>query len=312
MRIASVTMIGRFPHGIGLHVRNLRWALSGRDHSVIVTFGSYIEQLGLRSDDRVTYIACGEPGDPRRFFPFWKEFPRIVRDRGIDPEWFLFMEQDIWFHAPIEGDPPPGAGEIRAFLPPSEVYHAVLRGGELYHPRVWEGANLVHGPLVHRAIDYGIDFSGHADLFIRADKEDWDRRAGGTISLREYERPDTMDEFTLYCALVEGTRMTHSPRAAHLQGPEALHRLSPEIYEGCGAEKLGRVADQWRDYMCASAAVAVYYIAGNWDREADWRRIQRRYRPEFRSLIPSAREWMEPREYERLERVVAGFSAGPG
>ena len=37
LRIASVTMVGQFPDGIDLHVRNLRWALTPADHIFIVT-----------------------------------------------------------------------------------------------------------------------------------------------------------------------------------------------------------------------------------------------------------------------------------
>jgi hypothetical protein len=246
----------------------------------------------------------------RTFVPFWREFPRIVRERGIDPEWFLFMEQDIWFYQPIRDDLPPGPGQIRSHLPLITDYHSLLLDSkELYHPRVWEGGMLFHGPLVHRAVDFGIDFSAHGNWFIRKDKPYWDRLAGGTLRFGLYEHWDTMDEFTLYCALVEGTRVAHCPRAVHLQGPEGLHRCQPELYHWHGAEQLQQLGEEWRRYYCIYGALAVYFIAGNWQGEADWKRMQPDYKEAFKLLMRSAGAWMRPEEYERLGKVVVGSLA---
>lgn len=309
MRIASITMVGQFPDGIDLHARNLRWARSDRDHSFIVTFGSFIKTHNLRSDERTTYIECGECKNIQTFFPFWREFPRIVREQCIDPEWFLFMEQDIWFYEKILEYPLPNASEIRSYLPLQNHYHSVMINGHLYHPRVWEGSNLVCGRLVRRAIGFGVDFSGHANWFINKDREYWEQQVGGVLSMGQYGLPDTMDEFTLYCALVEKTRVAYCSGAVHLQGPEALHRYNPELYGADDIEEatLHAVSERWQSYFSVYAALAVYFIAGIWKQEADWKRIQRRYRPEFEKLILFAKEWMKTEEYERLQKVVVGF-----
>jgi hypothetical protein len=298
-------MVGQFPHGIDLHVRNLQWALSEDDHSYIVTPGSFIKDFNLRNSDRVTFIPFGERHDIRTWLPFWAEFPNILRGHGIDAPWVLLMEQDIWFYLKIKDDPPPGPKEIRSHLPLSTDYHAVLRDNELYHPRVWEGGILVHRPLLLRAVDFGVDFSGHDDWFIKKDKAYWDQRAGGRLSLSEYENADTMDELTLYCALVEETRMTHCPRAVHLQGPEVLHRNNPKAYHAADKSLIQALIEYWYGYFCVHTALAVYFIAGNWRQEADWTRVQPHCKPLFRALTPSAKEWMKAEEYERLERVVA-------
>jgi hypothetical protein len=309
MRIASITMIGQFPDGIDLHARNLRWALSETDHICIVTRGSFIEDYDLRSDDRITYIDFSKCNDIREFLPFWKEFPRVISDNHIDPEWFLFMEQDIWFYEKIKDDPLPDSSEIRGHIPLHETYHCVMVAQRLCHPRVWEASMLVPGPVVRRAIGFGVDFSAHPNWFTKRNKEYWDNVAGGTISLGDYQHWDTMDEFTLYCALVENTRATYCPRAAHLQGPEALHRSVPEVYNGVEGGSLYSLTEHWNSYCCVHTAAAMYFIAGNWKQPADWNRIQRRYRPEFEKLSRRAHEWMKPDEYERLERIVAGFQS---
>ncbi len=106
---------------------------------------------------------------------------------------------------------------------------------------------------------------------------------------------------------MEKTRITYSPRAVHLQGPEVLHRCNPELYNSSANELLPIVAERWVNYFCAYAVAAVYYIAGNWKNAADWTRIQRRYRSEFKNLAGKADEWMSAEECERLEKIVAAF-----
>jgi hypothetical protein len=215
------------------------------------------------------------------------------------------MEQDIWFHQQIKDDPLPDPKEIRSHVPLHTEYHAILRDNELYHPRVWEGSTLVPGPLLQKAIDFGIDFTAHDQWFIKKNLEHWDSRAGGKLSLGQFEQADTFDEFTLYCALVEGTRMTHHPRAVHLQGPEVLHRNNPKIYHGGDVQLIQTLAELWRSYFCVYAALAVYFIAGNWKQGANWKNMKRRYRCQFKTLVPTASEWMKPEEHERLKEVLA-------
>jgi hypothetical protein len=307
MRIASVTMIGQFPHGVDLHTRNLKWALSEQDHIVIVTIGSFIKNYNLKNEDRVTYIDFGDYSNFQPWIPFWNNFPKIVREHGIDPEWFLFMEQDIWFHEIIKDDPLPDPQELRSHLRLNNNYHSVMVDERLCHPRVWESAMLVHGPLVRRAIDFGINFSAHENWFINKDRKYWDGLAGGNLSLRAYGQPDTMDEFGLYCALVEKTRATHCAKAAHVRGPEALQRMSPDLYDSSQPEKLRVIALESPPYFCVYSATAVYFIAGNWNEEVDWTNMQPWCKPEFEKLIRTAKEWMKADEYERLERIVAGL-----
>jgi hypothetical protein len=240
---------------------------------------------------------------------FWQEFPRIVKEHRIDPEWFLFMEQDVWFYQKIKDDPPPGPGEIRSHLPLVTAYHAFLLDNEcLIHPRIWEGSLLLHGQLVQRALRYGINFGQHDNLFIRKQKPHWDKLAGGTVRLGLYDHSDTMDELTLYCALVEKTSMTYCPRAAHLRGAEAIHLYQPELHQWLEDERLCNYAELWKPWnYCLCAAAALYFIAGNWKRGANWKRMQRQYQCEFKKLVPTAREWMNPGAYERLEQILAGL-----
>src|ERR1041384_3686122 len=91
MRIASITMIGHFPDGVDLHVRNLKWFLHGTDyHIYIVTSPKWLNQIDRR-DDKVTVIVKPTPGDEfvdsaqnPGFINFWKWFPAIIQHYRID------------------------------------------------------------------------------------------------------------------------------------------------------------------------------------------------------------------------------------
>ena len=167
------------------------------------------------------------------------------------------MEQDIWFHEKIEPDPLPDPRVIRSHLHLHLHidYHAVKIDDHLYHPRLWEGSTLIHGPLVRRAAEFGIDFSAHPNWFINRDSEYWNRRAGGRLSLGQHDAGDTMDEFGLYCAVVEKTTAGYCPRAVHLQGTESLRRFRPEFYNSYKDERLRVVADEWNSYCSVYHAI---------------------------------------------------------
>ena len=72
----------------------------------------------------------------------------------------------------------------------------------------------------------------------------------------------------------------------------------------CKSSLINRII--FATFAAMAARGKVYFIAGNWKKEADWTRMQPQFRPEFKKLIGNANEWMKPDEYERLENVVAG------
>lgn len=287
MRIASFTMIGQFPDGISLHIRNLKWALTKQDHIFIVTLPKYIEKFSLKNDEIVTFIPFQH--EREGFIDFWSEFPAILKETGARPEWYLFMEQDIWFRRPLV-NLPKNEKEIRNYLPLQNDYHAVMSGGKLFHPRVWEGANLLHKNVIEGAIDRNIHFSFTNQFFCDID---------GEITLNRFVRPDTFDEMSLFCALEAKTKPIYEDGAVHLRGPESLHRQFPELYSDCIEEKL-KEAQEKLNYLCVYAALAFYYVAGNWKNPLDWGKMHEKYREEYRKVMNTATEWMTKEEYEKL------------
>ncbi len=304
MRIASITMVGQFPHGIDLHLRNLRWALTPEDHSYLITLPQHAAGCGLESDERVTCIAH-QPAltNPRGMVNFWREFPILIDRHRIEPEWFLLMQQDIWLAAPPEV--PVDPRRIRALLPATH-YHNIMLGEQVLHSRVWEGAQLIHASLIDGARHFGVDFSFVPNTFLDRDRNILEARFGGPISISDFGKADTLDEFGLYCALVAGTAIEHVPGAVHLRGPEVLHRRFPDIYRGASRDTLATIQAQL-PYLDVRLAVAMYYVAGLWESvdELDWAQLREDSVRTLRCSLDSGRAWLPAGALGRLERAVA-------
>ena len=295
MRIASITMIGQFPHGIDLHVRNLRWALTNEDHIFIITLPEFIKEFNLKNDNLTTYIPFKHK-ENNNFINFWKEFPNLIKKYNINPEWFMLMEQDIWFFAkPVI---PTDIKTIISFLPRGS-YRNVLMNNEILHSRVSECAQIIHRDIVYKAIDFGVEFSFAKETFVDKHKEKYQN-----ISLSMNGKPDTMDEFSLYCALIEKTTVEHNVKASHLRGPESIHRLHPDVYNFATSERIKEV-QKLTPYIDMYLVIAIYYIAGLWDKidHLDWKKIEKESKKEIDRLLIVGNEWMTFQEYTRFDSL---------
>ena len=297
MRIASITMIGQFPDGIDLHVRNLKWALTNQDHIFIITSSSFIERFNLKDDNQVTYIPFHLNSNVK-FINFWNEFPVLIKRHNIKPEWFLFMEEDIWFFAKpsIKNDP----NLIQSFLCRGE-YRNIMLNNDLLHSRVWEGSQLIHGDIIRNAIDFGINFSFVNNTFVDQNREKYESQFGGKISMSMYQKPDTFDEFGLYCALVQKTNVEHEVKSVHLRGPESMHRLYPDVYHFATKERLKEIQKKL-PYIDTLLVVACYYLAGLWKKieHLDWTKTQKESMKEIERVLRTGKEWLTAHEYDKL------------
>ena len=296
-------MVGQFPDGIDFHVRNLQWALLKEDHIFIITLPSIIEKFKLINSDQVTYIPFKSPSAENGFFNFWSEFPFLVKKHNINPQWFLFMEEDILFFMPkVKTDE--NLKKIKAFLGRGN-YRNILLNDEFYHSRVWEGAQLVNGKIVQNAIENKINFSFTKETFLDRERERYEIELGGKITMSKYQTPDTMDEFGLYCALKEKTIIEHDVRAIHLRGPESVHRLFPEIYRYGNELQLETIQNKL-PYIDVLLVVAVYYIVGLWDEvnHLDWSKLKPESKQELNRLLTRGNEWMTFHEYTRLDSLM--------
>lgn len=305
MRIASITMVGQFPHGIDVHVRNLRWALARSDHIFIVTLPDIIATFDLVSDTRTSYVPfVPKEVRPSGWIVFWREFPALVHELGIDPEWFLLMESDIWF---LERPTVPGGPScVRSFLASGNGYRDVMMAGRLVQPRIWEGAQLVSSQVIRQAMDFGIDFSAVPETFVDRNRARYEERFGGPISLFENHMPDTLDELNLFCALEMRVAFEREIRAVHLRGPETLHRRFPEIYRGATRAQVETVQEK-QPYFDVLLPIAVYHAVGLWSDidGLDWTRAWPGSRRELDRLLGSAPPWLTNDEFARIARARA-------
>lgn len=302
MRIASITMVGQFPDGIDIHVRNLKWALSEDDHIFIITLPTFIESFGLKNDKQVTYIPFAPQSvSEKGFINFWRDFPKIIKEYQINPDWFLFMEEDIWFFAkPVLQDEPK---KIQSFLPRGS-YRNILLDGEILHNRIWEGAQVIHSSIINNAIDFDINFSFVRNTFLNKNREKYEEEFGGKITMSMYQNPDTFDEFGLYCALVEKTKIQHEVKALHMRGPESLHRMYPDIYNYGTKERIKEIQNKVA-YVDILLVIAVYYTVGLWKHihHLDWTKVQKESKREVERLLLTGGEWLTLEEYTRLDSL---------
>lgn len=297
MRIASITMIGQFPHGIDLHVSNLRWALTNEDHIYIVTLPQFIKKFNLINNKTTTYIPFEHEGEG--FIKFWKEFPKIIKEYKINPEWFLFMEQDIWFfaHPNIPDDPQ----TITSFLPRGD-YRNVLFRDNLMHSRVSECAQIIHNSVIQGAISFGVEFSFAKETFVERSKG---RYTGVTFSMPGQK--DTMEELSLYCALIKKTILKHDVKASHLRGPESIHRLYPDVYQGVSFERLKEIQKEI-NYVDIFLIIVVYYLCGVWE-DISWLKydvLKKDSKKEILRILEFGQKWMPAAVYAKLLRWKNG------
>lgn len=303
MRLASITMIGQFPHGIDIHTRNLLWSLTSEDHIFIVTLPKIIQEFNLQNTSRITYIPFGNALNYDAWINFWQAFPSLIQEYSIYPEWFLFMEQDIWFHE--RPTPPNHPQTIRSFLPAGD-YRNILLDGQKIHDRVWEGAQIVHRNIVQRACEFGVNFSFAKKTFLDRDDK-YEKELGGKISMSMYNNPDTMDEFNLYCAIVEKTTIEHAVKAIHLRGPESIHRKFPEIYYGATVEELTAVQEKVR-YLDLLTVASCYYVVGLWDKISHLNlTTSSDIKKEYAKLAKHAHKWLTTEEMSRVENILKQF-----
>lgn len=316
MQIASITMVGQFPDGIDLHVRNLKWFLKSTDyHIYIITLPKVFEKISIK-DDKVTFITKPTPEDdftahPQKgFVYFWKWFPAIVKNYKISPEWFLLMQQDLWFFEKFDGVPE--ARTIKTFCPDNSLYHTVTLNGQVLQKHVWEGTHLVSAGVVNRAINANVHFGYYTSSFLDRNRDYYERLFGGKINISMWKAPETMSEFSLYCALEERVDWKETEKAVHVRGPETVHRRHPQLYDGCSQKQLDEIKQPEIGCVDLYMSIAIYYIAGNWKdcKHINWEKASPDVRKNLHKVARTADQWMTRKQHNRLLEVLNYLGEG--
>lgn len=310
-------MVGQFPEGVELHVRNLQWFLRGLDyHIYIVTTPKVFDNIDINTAE-VTFITRPTAQDEFAENPqtgyvnFWRWFPTLIKNYRIEPEWFLFMEQDLWFFEQFDSFPP--SDTVKTFYREPGEYHNIMLNDEILQPHLWEGTTLVNSAIVTRALKAKVRFGYYAESFFDRNRERYEGLFGGKITIAQWTRPETMGEFSLYCALEERVQWQEVEKAVHLRGPEIVHRKCAEFYRGGTQESVTAVQAALPD-VDIYTAVAVYYIAGAWRRreQIDWRNASEELEHSLLKVAATAGHWMAPEQYSRLLEVLAQIEKARG
>jgi hypothetical protein len=248
-----ITTVGQHPRGLGLHLRNLRWAFAGCDFRIHVqTF----ENWGFGYED-VNYLTR-QVADPFAYYNFWDETASHLATLLDYASAFLFMQQDILFTKPARSQLM-RCVEHQRIVPNLESPHLSIyrQPQERIYPRIWEGATMLPAGVVAEAIENNVTLGSHHSMFkpggplfaAYEDKLDahyttkYDDEPGHLARLTEFlDRPDidTMFELSLYCfctskpctsAPANYRRCELGEFVVHLRGPESAHRDCPGIYD---------------------------------------------------------------------------------
>jgi hypothetical protein len=214
------------------------------------------------------------------------------------------MEQDLWFFDKFDCVPEPKT--IKTFFSEKGPYHNIMLNDQVLQPHIWEGTHLINAEIVKRAIDFKIDFGYRAKSLLDRDREHYEKLFGGKLSISMWTEPETLTDFALYCALEERVGWDEVEKAVHLQGPEILHRRYPQLYNGYNQELLDH-AQREVPYIDICAALAAYYIAGNWKRceQINWSSAGIKVKRDLSKVARSADQWMTKEQYGRLLEVLA-------
>jgi len=302
-------MVGHWPSGLPLHIKNLSWALAAFTHEIYVVATREIKVAYEGMFPNVRFIEFNGKGG--NWILFWEAFPEIVRERRIDGDFFLLTELDIWFHEPIQSLPQ-RTDEIINHLPLMER-HSMTVGGRIYHHRTWEGANLFYGDVIQGAIEDGIKFwdapTDTYPYFFEKNRSEWEEKLGGEIGLYQYQRPDTMDEVCFYCPMVRQTRAVFDNRAIHLRGAETVHWSAPEFcrekqYLNLRTPDLRRMSKEFW-YLDPYVALAAFFLCGDYDTASrfEWSEMKGANKDLIKMLTARYREWMDAGSQKRFEQL---------
>jgi hypothetical protein len=208
------------------------------------------------------------------------------------------MEQDILFHE--KPAIPHNKNIIRSFLPEGD-YRSIYLNNKKIHGRVWEGSQLIHSSIIYKACELGINFSFTKDTFLNKSRPQYEEAFGGKIWQTMYSHPDTMDEFSLYCALIEKTQIDYNVKAIHIRGPESIHRKFPEIYYGATKEQLLEVQNKIK-YIDVEQVISFYYLVGLWNEINVV--LSDDILKDYRTLLKHGEKWLGANELTRLKEIL--------
>lgn len=322
MKICVVSTIAQHRLGLEIHLRNLFWAL--KDHDVRVIIQTYKSHGFYFEDSRITLLEVDS--DPSLFHFFWNDTANSIRDLCGDFDFFLFMEQDVFFtKAPLVDHSMPIQLNLH-----SQYLSFFDESRNLIYPRIWEGGTFVRSDLVLQALESGIRLGSEKDI------PDWLFRSSSIyyttnsalhldfVKISEHVSRsvflDTMFEFGLYCFVNQvpysimslDLNYEYGNQTVHFRGCDMIVRDNAKIYDSPSEmQNMAAKSDVW-GRLCNGCAF-VFLILGLYGRDkVVAKMIRNRFKKSDKLLLlklyalrENSSEWMFESERDDLDWCIS-------
>lgn len=307
MKVASISCIAQHGKGLDLHVRNLRWALSGCDYQIyIMTFSGWRFDHAAYPD--VKFIEA-KFRHIFHHYHFWAEsLGRNLLSNSTE-DVMVFTESDQLYHQNIS-DLCRQVHEKKHIILNNEPYHPwIKKGKQNIYPRLWEGGLIMTGDHVRREIrDNGISFGadvaspstfeklrGLSDEYTMWDKQlnKVDRKFAG----------DNFFELTLRCYF-DGLYPEMLDMCCHFPRGDWFAAFYTDTYLfGMTDEDIRELAGQRNTPF----TIFLMYLCGVLEWRREFEQIILKASPQFKKHIEkvgrAAHEWMSPFQLDRFNHI---------
>lgn len=241
MKIIAITTIAQHYKNPEIHIKNLMWALSNYEYKIIIqTYKKHNLKSKIKNFKNIEIKEVDE--DPNVFYHFWNESNKIFEQYLKETDFFLFIEQDIFFVKKPIINP-----QDSIVINLASDYLSVYDSNKIkLYPRIWEGATFINKEIIKTAINDNVHFGDCCESF----KKNIYKSCGEyfTFSLKSQFKSfkeisdrcllDTLLEFSFYCFLrkykyrIENNNFEYEygDFVVHLRGIDMMCHDNPKIY----------------------------------------------------------------------------------
>jgi hypothetical protein len=316
MRITTITTVGQHSKGLDIHLRNLRWALG--DHKIVVqTFKSHQIKTDVPNVEIIEHEA-----DTKKWYYFWDHTHEIIKRYAPETDWFLLMEQDIFFTSKPT-DQIFAKEPIQLSL--ESGYLAIFDSQKkMVYPRIWEGATFIKSNLLIEAIEKGVSLGGHPRWHDDLAKNYYTTLNGIDYpKVQEYidsfDSYDTLFAFSFFCfknkisfrSTAASIAYEIGNHVVHLRGADMFLRDEPDLYSDFKKishirenDEAGRIFKRLSNgcsllFLISGIQEPSFFMAKNLLNDCDnsfyW------IKKKIEILSSSAHKWLTQEEQKRLD-----------
>lgn len=299
MKVASISVIGQHYKGIGMHVRNLRWALEGLDYKIYL-FVLKNGNIDYSDCDGLTIIERSNENVLKSGYDFWiKEIPDCIK--SLQEDVLVFTQQDMFYKKKLKS-----LVNLDKIVVNKEGYNcSITVSDKEVYPRIWEGGLIINKELVIDALNKGITLS-------KVVKSDYVVTEARKCNLNQIffkkridclevgDQLDLLGEFCVYCYLSK-VPFVKKDILTHFNSLDMIVKKYPFCY---GEELTEEFLKVLKKNPNAENPVMMYYISGKYkinDLLVDFmRNLPKGNFFRLLELNSHCHKWMTDEEYDRF------------